>query len=60
MALTYTLTKPLFHRLKGKYVILKCDFCGKTLNEGDVVVSKPSQPNKTKHYHQQCYERLWM
>lgn len=37
-----------------------CDYCGKDLEIGEVIISKTRCRNRVKHFHVECYESMFI
>lgn len=57
----YILTEPIFKRLSKRFGSPICCYCGKSLKINDKIVSNiAGRYGKTKRYHKQCYEKLFI
>jgi len=59
MVKTFVLNQNLFSRLTAQNLPMVCEYCGKLLCSGDVVVSRQSRTG-AKHYHSKCYESMFI
>jgi len=62
MVSRFVLKKGLLTRYENRSLNFNCEVCGQPLKVGEKVVSKPVRCSNpyTKHYHERCYESLFV
>ncbi len=55
---TYIMKTWTLQILTSRFGSVRCNFCGRVLEEGDKTVSKKSGAG-SRRYHKECYEQLF-
>ena len=56
----YVMTRRIMTRIEARNGEIRCKFCGKPIKVGEIVVSRNRNKGKTKLYHLECYEKLFL